>query len=93
MLQATREAAVNPQEFKGFDFNEDDAVLSQSLFIFRIGDQLRPFDGTSEDFQKRVRDSIKITESPYKKTVENNATQTEIAKDSSKIIRDLPPRA
>jgi len=71
-LHATRTADrdSNFGEFENIDFREDQAVQSQHLFHIKIGDRLQPFERTSEEFQKRVKDSIEITESPHKRVVE-----------------------
>lgn len=45
-----------------------------------------------EDFQKRVQESIALTESPHKVNVEKANAQTELAKSAVNIVSTLPPR-
>ncbi len=53
---------------------------------------VRPFSGSPEDFQKRVKDSIDKTESPHKRVVETNSVETQLANSSASFIQNLPPR-
>lgn len=47
---------------------------------------------TSEDFGNVVQESIKLTESPFKKNVEVAKQETQLATNAVASIRSLPPR-
>lgn len=47
----------------------------------------------SGDFQNAIQESIKITESPFKKNVEDAVREKKVATDTIAAIHSLPPRA
>ena len=52
----------------------------------------KPFRGTPEEFQGRVKKSIDQTESPHKRVIETQTKETQLANSASEMIRSLPPR-
>ena len=53
----------------------------------------KPFSGTPEEFQSRVKKSIDQAESPHKMAIEKTSAQTKLANSAAEMISVLPPRA
>ncbi len=53
---------------------------------------LKRGDLTTEDFQKRVQESIALTESPHKANLEKANNRLELASTAADLVSALPPR-
>lgn len=58
-----------------------------------ISGDTKPFSGTPEEFQSRVKKSIDQTKYPRKAIVEENTADAQLATSAADMIRTLPPRA
>lgn len=73
--------------------NEAGKPVVTALSAFDAISEAKPFSGTLEEFQSRVKKSIEQTVSPHNAIVENNAVETQLATSAADMIGALPPRA
>jgi len=86
---ADESSEASSSAFQGYDGVS--VQLRGRMSVSLVG-HLRSNQVTLEDFQKRVQESIRITESPHKRNLKTAQAQTELATGASSAITSLPPR-